>query len=344
MYRSSIVKACMFYTVAAAAEATGLSKSTILGAIESGQLTATRDLSGEWAIDHSDLNRLYLTIGERGIDGAPQSPAPDAANIEAESEDLPEDDGDSLGQSCDEGHREPYDACNQGPALQQLFAGPVHAQRSATSAPTSEVTWALPSALIAATLLAALGLCWIWGWSSYLFVGLRASMSFKQNLNPSSVVLGSKNKHIGTIPASSSRDTKSGVQQHSPKLTTTTAAQPGDARALQDPAQSTTALTNLISPVLQQQSTPSKSAGAAGELPGTISSRPIAVPETRPNTIDGWTVREVAADGKAVLEGPNGIWKVTRGDTVPGVGTVDSIVRWGNRWIVATSRGLITMQ
>jgi hypothetical protein len=27
---------------------------------------------------------------------------------------------------------------------------------------------------------------------------------------------------------------------------------------------------------------------------------------------------------------------------VPGVGKVDSIVRWGNRWIVATTRGLIS--
>ena len=132
--------------------------------------------------------------------------------------------------------------------------------------------------------------------------------------------------------------------QYSPKLTATTAAHPGDARASQDPAQSTTAFTDLISSVLQQQSTPSKFAGAASELPGTISPRPIAVPETRPNTIEGWTVREVAADGKAVLEGPNGIWKVTRGDTIPGIGTIDSIVRWGNRWIVATSRGLITTQ
>jgi hypothetical protein len=29
------------------------------------------------------------------------------------------------------------------------------------------------------------------------------------------------------------------------------------------------------------------------------------------------------------------------GDTVPGVGRVDSIVRSGNRWIVATANGLI---
>ena len=29
------------------------------------------------------------------------------------------------------------------------------------------------------------------------------------------------------------------------------------------------------------------------------------------------------------------------GDTVPGVGQIELIVRWGNRWIVATANGLI---
>jgi hypothetical protein len=72
-----------------------------------------------------------------------------------------------------------------------------------------------------------------------------------------------------------------------------------------------------------------------------VSTKPTPVPETRPTTIEGWTIREVNG-GTAVLEGPNGIWKATRGDTVPGVGKIDSIVRWGNRWIVATSRGLIS--
>jgi hypothetical protein len=65
------------------------------------------------------------------------------------------------------------------------------------------------------------------------------------------------------------------------------------------------------------------------------------VPETRPTTIEGWTLREVM-NGTAVLEGPNGTLRVTRGDTVPGVGRVISIFRWGNRLMVATSRGLIS--
>jgi hypothetical protein len=65
------------------------------------------------------------------------------------------------------------------------------------------------------------------------------------------------------------------------------------------------------------------------------------VPETRPTTIEGWTLREVM-NGTAVLEGPNGTWRVTRGDTVPGVGRIISIFRWGNHLMVATSRGLIS--
>ena len=63
--------------------------------------------------------------------------------------------------------------------------------------------------------------------------------------------------------------------------------------------------------------------------------------ETRPKTIEGWTIREVV-NGVAVLEGPNGVWRSRRGDTVPGLGKVDSIVFWGHRWIVATSRGLVS--
>ncbi|MEA2887776.1 MAG: hypothetical protein QOD11_2136 [Bradyrhizobium sp.] len=66
----------------------------------------------------------------------------------------------------------------------------------------------------------------------------------------------------------------------------------------------------------------------------------VAVAETRPTTIEGWTVLEVRG-GTAVLEGPDGVRTAARGDTVPGIGRIDSIVRWGNRWIVATATGLI---
>jgi hypothetical protein len=64
------------------------------------------------------------------------------------------------------------------------------------------------------------------------------------------------------------------------------------------------------------------------------------VAETRPTTIEGWTVLEVRG-GTVVLQGPDGVRTAARGDTVPGIGRIDSIVRWGNRWIVATASGLI---
>jgi hypothetical protein len=63
--------------------------------------------------------------------------------------------------------------------------------------------------------------------------------------------------------------------------------------------------------------------------------------ESTPTTIKGWTLHDIA-DGVAILEGPNGIRRVKRGDLVPGVGKIESIVRWGNRWIVVTSSGLIS--
>jgi hypothetical protein len=69
--------------------------------------------------------------------------------------------------------------------------------------------------------------------------------------------------------------------------------------------------------------------------------QPSPVPETKPTTIAGWTVRDVYGE-TAVLVGPDHVWTAKTGDTVPGVGRIDTIVRWGNRWIVATTAGLIS--
>ena len=75
--------------------------------------------------------------------------------------------------------------------------------------------------------------------------------------------------------------------------------------------------------------------------PKTSSSARRPWPDTRPTTIPGWTLREVTKS-TVVLQGPSGVWRVTRGDTVPGVGRVESVVRWGKRWLVATTGGLIS--
>ena len=69
--------------------------------------------------------------------------------------------------------------------------------------------------------------------------------------------------------------------------------------------------------------------------------RALPFPESRPETLAGWTVREVNGS-TAILDGPERSFKAARGDIVPGVGRLESIVRWGDRWIVATKSGLIS--
>jgi len=81
-------------------------------------------------------------------------------------------------------------------------------------------------------------------------------------------------------------------------------------------------------------------AGAKAEAASNAREPMVPVAETKPTTIEGWTVLDVRG-GTAVLEGPDGVRTAARGDTIPGIGRIDSIVRWGNRWIVATASGLI---
>jgi hypothetical protein len=89
---------------------------------------------------------------------------------------------------------------------------------------------------------------------------------------------------------------------------------------------------STASPVVQPDMTPTGSIVPSGPI--------MPAPETRPTTIEGWIVLDVRG-GTAVLGGPDGVRMATRGDTVPGIGRIESIVRWGSRWMVATESGLI---
>ncbi|WP_156927874.1 hypothetical protein [Bradyrhizobium sp. Tv2a-2] len=90
-----------------------------------------------------------------------------------------------------------------------------------------------------------------------------------------------------------------------------------------------------------QKSSPSRAPSASGDSDPPLPLSPV--PETKPTTIAGWSVREVYGE-KVVLAGPDHAWTVKTGDTVPGVGRIDTIVRWGNRWIVSTTAGLISTE
>lgn len=64
----------MPYTLAEAAAATGLNKTSILRAIKSGKISGTKDEHGQWSVEPGELHRVYPPV-ERNDAGAAASSA-----------------------------------------------------------------------------------------------------------------------------------------------------------------------------------------------------------------------------------------------------------------------------
>ena len=99
-------------------------------------------------------------------------------------------------------------------------------------------------------------------------------------------------------------------------------------------------------PLEQPNGTSARKQGALSLQPSAPATAAKGAPKptpapTEPKRIANWLVKDVV-DGTAILEGPSGIIGVSSGDVVPGVGRVESIIRRGGRWVVATSKGVIT--
>jgi len=88
----------MFYTLAGAATATGLTRTTILRAIKDGEIAGTKDQLGEWQIEPAELHRIYPPVARRnaGGDAAQRYAAPDVEALGAEIEALLRRAGDRL--------------------------------------------------------------------------------------------------------------------------------------------------------------------------------------------------------------------------------------------------------
>ena len=57
--------------------------------------------------------------------------------------------------------------------------------------------------------------------------------------------------------------------------------------------------------------------------------------------VEGWVLTDVGYGG-ALIENRRGSYEVYAGDSVPGLGRIDAIRRQDGRWVVVTSKGLIT--
>jgi hypothetical protein len=326
----------MFYTLDRAVQVTGLSRAAILRAIEHGQISVTKNLFGGFQIEHEELCRVGPALAENErLYAASTATAGNAATLEAEIAAVIRDAGDTLRGKPDD-HRcdiEPvaFPATDWSETGEYSAGLPKNIDHMVKDAGLDRPRWdpeirisdaerLSPSgvkgtrrALVARAMLGALGIACILAYMVDRLVLTRATR----------------------------------VEAAAPSLELKTPAA-GEPKTIRDGAAALPRTDEIaalvVRTVARRSDSPpraAKASPAASAPPAKPSSRPMPFPETEPTTIDGWKVLDVVG-GKATLRGPTGVWTVARGDRVPGVGSVESIVRWGNRWIVATSGGLIS--
>jgi hypothetical protein len=121
-------------------------------------------------------------------------------------------------------------------------------------------------------------------------------------------------------------------------------------KALAEPGAKVAKLSEAVDKLRAAQQT--ATASGAADVTGSIA--PVtAAPATDPKpavdpkpvvarlpTLQGWLLLEVG-NGAALIEGRRGIYEVSTGNAVPGLGRIDAIRRQDGRWVVVTTKGLI---
>jgi hypothetical protein len=225
---------------------------------------------------------------------------------------------------------DPLGAPQVAAAIDHGIAPPVRDEFPASTPPTA-AAWFHP-ALIASALVAAVGVGWLGGASPSFFFAPAATPMQQADLP-----CARDSRKDSACAAKTDREPAPSAP---PTIAAKTASPAAGANRAREPSRPTQQANAAAS---KDVTTTNSIAAGSSQERAKILPRPAPAPETRPTTIEGWTIREVVG-GTAVLEGPGGVWRAAQGDTVPGIGRVESVVRWGNRWIVATSKGLISTQ
>jgi hypothetical protein len=114
----------MFYNLAAAATATGLTRTIILKAIKSGTIFATKDELGEWRIEPAELHRVFPPAMTHRAGSEPVRPyqGSDLDALTAQIETLLRRAGARLRQQFDDVRRDRDGGRQESHATQLLFA------------------------------------------------------------------------------------------------------------------------------------------------------------------------------------------------------------------------------
>lgn len=99
-------------------------------------------------------------------------------------------------------------------------------------------------------------------------------------------------------------------------------------------------------PVAAVAPAPAKEVTGSVSQPATVATAAPAAAAAKPDLgrlprVEGWVLRDVA-NGGALIEGRQGVFEVYAGDPVPGLGRVDAIRKQDGKWVVVTSKGLIS--
>lgn len=97
-------------------------------------------------------------------------------------------------------------------------------------------------------------------------------------------------------------------------------------------------------PVAAAAPAPAREVTGSVSQPATVAAAAPVPPKPdvgRLPKVEGWVLRDIA-NGGALIEGRQGVFEVYAGDPVPGLGRVDAIRKQDGKWVVVTSKGLIS--
>jgi hypothetical protein len=149
------------------------------------------------------------------------------------------------------------------------------------------------------------------------------------------------NTDLGTLKAavdSSGRSTSSQVAKLSDRFDRFE-------RAQAEPAAKLAKLSEALDRIERRAPPATAAHDVTGSIAAVAPSPQLASPEpTRPAgppVLDGWMVRGVFNGAALIQSRVGGVLEVEPGDTLPGLGRIETIKRKDGRWVVVTSRGLI---
>ena len=191
------------------------------------------------------------------------------------------------------------------------------------NSPASRGGYTFYVALIIGALATMCGLAWFNLNESAPSFGLASvsGLSGNRSLDPRVISSGLEQSSNSPAAATPDSQTSDRIQAHDMTVRQIAPNAPAEARqnasvlAVPTKPVSTASLPRLASKDPMVAPPRTASTGAAVKEARKLT----PTPETRPTTIEGWTLREVV-NGTAVIEGPHGVWWVTPGQTVPGVG------------------------